>query len=247
MRKFELNVEPRDTGKHFNRKNRVAHKIPAVVYGSTENKNISIDENTLAKYNTRSFENALYNLKSSDSKLNGVAVLLKAVQIHPVTRRPVHADLFALDLTKTVRVSVEIRFEGKPIGFAEGGLLNVVNRQIEIECLPTEIPENVTLDISDLGVGDSKHVSDLSLPKTVKLLSSLDTTLAVVNLFVEEEIAAPVAAAATDAAAGGAAAAAPGAAAPAAGGAAAAPAAGAKAAAAPAAGAKAAAPAKDKK
>ena len=244
MRKFELNVEPRDTGKHFNRKNRVAHKIPAVVYGSTENKNISIDENTLAKYNTRSFENALYNLKSSDSKLNGVAVLLKAVQIHPVTRRPVHADLFALDLTKTVRVSVEVRFEGKPIGLAEGGLLNVVNRQIEIECLPTEIPETVTLDISDLGVGDAKHVSDLKLPSTVKLLSTPDTTLAVVNLFVEEEIAAPVAAAATDAAAAPAA----GGAAPAAG--AAAPAAGAKAAAgaaAPAAGAKAAAPAKDKK
>jgi large subunit ribosomal protein L25 len=238
MRKFEMSVEPRDTGKHFNRKARVGHRIPAVVYGSTDNKNVSIDENTLAKFNTRAYENALFNLKSADSKLNGVAVLLKDVQIHPVTRRPVHADLFALDLTKTVRVSVEVRFEGKPIGLAEGGLLNVVNRQIEIECLPTDIPETVTLDISDLGVGDAKHVSDLSLPKTVKLLSSPDTTLAVVNLFVEEEIAAPVAAAATDAAAPAAGAAAPaaGAAAPAAAGAAA-----------PAKDAKAAAPAKDKK
>jgi large subunit ribosomal protein L25 len=103
--------------------------------------------------------------------------------------------------------------------------LNVVNRQVEIECLPTEFPENITADISNLGVGDALHVSDLKIPAGVKLISSPETTVAVVNLFVEEVIAAPTAAEAAPAA--GAAAPAAGAAAPAAG-AAAAPAAGAK-------------------
>jgi large subunit ribosomal protein L25 len=209
MKRFDLTVEPRETGKHFNRKNRVNHRIPAVVYGSADNKNILVDENTIVKYNTRAYENALFNLKSSDAKLNGVVVLLKDMQVHPVTRRPIHADLFALDLKKPVRVSIEIRFEGKPIGIADGGLLNVVNRTIDIECLPTEIPEGLSLDISDLGVNDSKHVSDLKLPTTIKLLTAPDVTLAVCNLFVEEEVA-PTAAAA-DATAAATAGAAPGA------------------------------------
>jgi large subunit ribosomal protein L25 len=234
MKRFDLTVEPRQTGKHFNRGNRIASKIPAVIYGSGTNHNVSIDENTLIKFNTRAYENALFSLKSSESKLNGVVVLVKDVQIHPVTRKPQHADLFALDLKKPVRLNIEVRFEGKPIGIADGGLLNIVNRQIEIECLPTEIPEGFTMDISDMGVGDTKHVSDLKLPASIKLWSSPDLTLAVVNMFEEEVVAAPV----VDAAA--AAAPAAGAAAPAAGAAAPAAAAGAK-------DAKAAAPAKDKK
>jgi large subunit ribosomal protein L25 len=192
-RRFDLTVEPRTTGKHFSRASRNEKKVPAVVYGSIANSNILIDEKALVKFNTRAYENALFSLKSDDSKLNGVVTLLKSVQVHPLTRRPLHVDLFALDLKKQVRVNIEIRFEGKPLGIADGGLLNIVNRQIEIECLPTEIPESITIDISDLGVGDAKHVSDLKLPTTVKLISSPDTTLAVVNMFEEETVVAPTA------------------------------------------------------
>jgi len=215
MKKFDLNVEVRTTGKSSSRALREGHKVPAVIYGvGAENRNVQIDENTILKFNTRAYENALYNLKSQDNKTNGIVVMFKDIQVHPVTRRPQHVDLFALDLKKPVRLSVEIRFEGKPIGLAEGGLLNVVNRQIEIECLPTEIPESFKIDISDLGVGDAKHVSDLSLPSNIKLITSKDQTLAVVNAFVEEEVAAPVVAEGAAAPAEGAAAA------PAAGGAA---------------------------
>lgn len=215
--RFDLNVELRQTGKGNSRAYRVEKKIPAVVYGSLAgNKNVMIDENTVIKYNKRAFENSLFNLKSSDSSLNSVVVLMKAVQVHPLTRRPQHVDLFAIDLKKPVRISLEVRVEGKPIGIADGGLLNVVNRQIEIECLPTAIPEAITADVSNLGVGDALHVSDLNLPEGVRVLSSMDTTIAVVNLQAEE--AAPVvdAAAASAAATSAAAAAAPGKAAPAA-------------------------------
>lgn len=218
MKRFELTVEARSIGKSTSRELRTNRKVPGVIYGSaTENKNIFVDENAILKFNTRAYENALYNLKSQDSKTNGIVVLLKDVQVHPVTRRPQHVDLFALDLKKPVRVSVEIRFDGKPIGIADGGLLNIVNRQIDIECLPTEIPEGLSIDVSDLGVGDAKHVSDLALPANIKLISNKDLTLAVVNAFVEEEVAAatPAADAAAAAPAAGAAAPAAGAAAPA--------------------------------
>jgi large subunit ribosomal protein L25 len=225
--RHELTVEPRTTGKHNSRALRRDRKIPAVVYGATENKNVFIDESSVVRYNVRAYENALFNLKSSDSKLGNVVVLMKDVVVHPLTRRPQHVDLFALDLKKAVRVFVEIKLEGKPIGIADGGLLNVVNRQIEIECLPTDIPEKLTADISNLGLGDALHVSDLQIPGGLKVISAPETTIAVVNLFVEEVIEAPVAATPDAAAAAGAAAtgapAAPGAA-PAAG--AAAPAAG---------------------
>ena len=244
--RFELNVEARSTGKHNSRKLRMGRKIPAIVYGATDNKNVTIDEGLILKYHNRAHENALFSLKSTDTKLNNIVVLMKEVTVHPVTRKPEHVDLFALDLKKTVRISVEVKFEGKPLGLAEGGLLNVVNRQIEIECLPTEIPESISVDISNLGVGDALHLSEVTIPQGIKLISPPELTLAVVNILEEEVVATPVvdpaAAAAPGAPAAAGAPAAPGAA-PAAG--AAAPAAGGKA---PAAGkADAKAPAKDKK
>jgi large subunit ribosomal protein L25 len=211
--RFDLTVEPRKTGKHSSRSLRSNRKVPAVVYGALKQQyNVTLEEGAVLKFNTRAHENALFNLKSSDSALNNIVVLMKDVQVHPLSRRPEHVDLFALDLKKPVRVSIEIKIEGKPIGIADGGLLNVVNRQIEVECLPTEIPEGVTADVSNLGVGDALHLSDLSLPQGIKLISSPDMTIAVVNI-VEEEATTPTPTPAADAAAAPAA----GAAAPAAG------------------------------
>jgi large subunit ribosomal protein L25 len=225
--RLELTVEPRQTGKHFSRALRNERKVPAVVYGATDNSNIFVNEGDVVRYNTRNYENALFNLKSSDKAAHGKVVLIKSVDVHPLTRRPLHVDFFALDMNKAVRVSIEVKMEGKPIGLAEGGLLNVVNRQIEIECLPADIPDSFTVDVSNMGVGDAIHVSDMQIPEKFKLISPPDLTLVVVNLQEEEVVAAPTA---VDAAAAGAA--------PAAGAAAAAPAAAgaapAKAAAAPA-------------
>lgn len=206
--RFDLTVEPRQTGKHNSRGLRSERRVPAVVYGALkQNLNVVLEEGAVLRYNTRAYENALFNLKSNESGLNNIVVLMKDVQVHPVTRRPQHVDLFALDLTKTVRLSIEIKVEGKPVGLADGGLLNVVNRQIEIECLPTQIPEGIVADVSNLGVGDALHVSDLKLPEGIRLISSADLTIAVVNV-IEDEPTTP--------AAGGEAGAAPAAAAPAA-------------------------------
>lgn len=228
--RHELTVEPRGNGKHNNRALRKSMKVPGVIYGAITNVNISMAENDVIRFNSRKFDNALFTLKSSIKDANGKVVLIKSVDIHPLTRRPVHADLYALDLTKTVRVSIEIKTEGRPAGLSEGGLLSIVNRTVEIEVLPTDIPDSLTVDVSHLGVGESVHVSELKLPPGVKMMSAADLTLAVVNTIDEEAAATPAVAAAAAAPVAGATAAA-------------APAAGGK----PAAGAKAAAPAKDAK
>lgn len=223
--RIELNVEARTSGRKNSRGLRNNSMVPGIIYGSVENANISVHVNDILKYNSRAYENALLNLKSSDSKINGKVALIKSVQVNPLSRRPEHVDFFALDMSKTVRVSIEISVEGKAIGLAEGGLLNIVTRQVEIECLPTAIPESIKVDVSNLGVGDSIHASDLTIPDGVKLISRPELTIAAVVIQEEEAVVAPVAAAAAATPAAGAPAAAAGAK----------PAAGAKAAAAPAA------------
>lgn len=213
--RIELDIEARESGRAGARGLRVNKRVPGVIYGAIENANVSVHVNDILKYNTRAYENALLNLKSSDSKLNGKVALIKEVTVNPLTRRPEHVDFFALDLTKSVRVSVEVRIEGKAIGLAEGGLLNIVARQVEVECLPTAIPDAIIADVTNLNVGDSLHVSDLTTPDGVKMITRPEVTIAAVVEYVEEAAATPAAADAAAPAAGAAAAPAAGAAAPA--------------------------------
>lgn len=198
--RIELNVNTREKGRANSRELRVNKMVPGIIYGAIENQNVSVHVNDILKYNTRAYENALMTLKSSDSKLNGKVALIKSVQVNPLSRKPEHVDFFALDLNKPVRVSIEIKIEGKAIGLSEGGLLNIVMRSVEVECLPTAIPEFLTLDVSNLGVGESLHASELTMPAGVKLISRPEVTIAAV-VEQEDEVAATPAAAAPAAAA----------------------------------------------
>lgn len=210
--RIELNIEAREAGRANARGLRVNKMVPGVIYGSLEPVSVSVHVNDVLKYNTRNYENALMNLKSKDSKLNGKVALIKEVVVNPVTRVPEHVDFFALDMNKAVRVSIEIKVEGKAIGISEGGLLNVVTRQVEVECLPNNIPDSIVVDVTNLALGDSIHAAALTIPDGIKLISKPELTIVAVVEQEEEVVAAPVAAA-------------PAAAAPAAGKAAAAPAA----------------------
>lgn len=199
--RIDLNVEAREPGKHNSRALRNSRSVPAVVYGAVEPMNLTVGEKEIVKFNTRAYENALFTLKSPLKKANDIVVLIKKVDVHPLSRRPQHVDFFALDLKKSVRVNVEVRLEGRPIGLSEGGLLNVVLRSVEVECLPTEIPEFFTMDISGLGVNDALHVSDLKTTGSVKVLTGAEQTIAVINTQEDEVAATPAAAAAPAAAA----------------------------------------------
>ncbi len=203
QQELSIEVNSRIAGKKVSslRKNKI---VPAVVYGpKIENIVISLNESDAVRYNKHGFENAIFTLKSQDQALNGLKVLKKHVTIHPVSRRPVHFDFFAPDMTKSVRVSVELRFEGKAIGTTEGGIFNAVRRDIEVECLPTQIPDFIAVDVSGIGLDGSLHVSDIQIPEGLKLVTSIEETIATVAV-VREEVATVVPADATAAAAPGA-------------------------------------------
>ncbi|OFZ12072.1 MAG: hypothetical protein A2Z20_07545 [Bdellovibrionales bacterium RBG_16_40_8] len=205
MAELEFNVEARTSGKHWSRGLRRDKKVPAIVYGpKIKNVNISLLESEVVKFAKQQYDNAIFILKSADSRLNNLKVLKKSSDVHPVSRRPVHLDLFALDLTKTVRVFVEVRYEGKAIGIKEGGILNTVKREVEVECLPTDIPKFLSIDISNLGVGDSLHASELKMPENVKLITLTHETLCTIVVVAEEvvTVATPVEGAAASAAPG---------------------------------------------
>ncbi len=220
---FEFNVEVRQVGKHDSRRLRREGNIPAIVYGpNLKNVSVFVPEKEVVKFAKQQYENTIFVFKSKDSKLNNLKVLKKATTVHPVSRRPVHLDFFALDLNKTIRVAVEVRYEGRAAGVKDGGVLNTVRRDVEVECLPTQIPQFLSIDVSPLGIGNSLHASDLQVPEGVRLITLPTATLCTV-VMVEEIVAQPVATAAATAEGAAAtpaegAAAAPGAAAPAAGG-----------------------------
>ncbi len=213
--RVEIPVSARTSGKHHSRQARSQGRVPATVYGpKTEPINVLADELVVRKYQGRKFESTIFNLKSDDSKLNSISVILRDVQVHPVTRRPIHVDFYAPDMTKPVRVNVELRLEGKAVGLSEGGLLEHLLRDIEIEVLPLEIPEFISADVSNLGLGDALHVSDVQVPAGVKVISLPTLTIATVAV-PKEETATPAATAEAAPAAGAAAPAAGAAAAPA--------------------------------
>ncbi len=200
--KVELPVAIRTSGKHFSRGYRMKEQVPAVIYGpKMENMNLLIEEKLIKKYVSSKFESTIFNLKSENGKLNNQAVLLKKIQVHPVSNRPLHVDFYAVDMTAAIRVNVTIKFEGKAIGTADGGMVQIQMRDVEIECLPNDIPEFIVCDVTNLGVGDAFHVSDLQTPAGVKIVTLGHFTVATVAVLGDETPAAAAAATAAPAAA----------------------------------------------
>ena len=114
---INLVAELRNTGKSTNRRLRREKRVPAVVYGpKVKNIEFSLEEKEMVKYLKSKFENTIFKLTSDDKNLNGLKVLRKSTDIHPVTRRPTHIDFYALDLAAKVQVTVEVRFDGEAIG-----------------------------------------------------------------------------------------------------------------------------------
>jgi large subunit ribosomal protein L25 len=211
---LKMTAEPRETGKSTARELRRGWGVPAVIYGpKIKPISASVHLNDALRYSKKGFENSIFTFESKDSTLNGLKVLRKSMDIHPVTRRPIHMDFFAPDMTQKVRVEVEVRLAGKAKGTAEGGLVSMVRRTVEIECLPLEIPEFFELDVTEMGLNESMHVSDIKFPENLRVITSQDETIASCAEVKEEIIAAPTPeAAAAVPGAEGAAAAAPGAA-----------------------------------
>ncbi len=190
--KLTMNVEARKTGKGASIAYRNDRKVPAVIYGpKMKNMNCLIEEIFVVKHSSSRHESAIFQTQSDEKGLSGMKVMLKKIDTHPGSNRPIHVDLYALDMTAKIKVHINIEFEGKAAGEAEGGVLQVVLRDVEIECNPTDIPESIKVDISGLGVGDSIHISDLSFGPGIQPMTDPTRTVCLVSI-PKDEPAEPV-------------------------------------------------------
>jgi large subunit ribosomal protein L25 len=184
-------------GKNEARRTRGAGMVPAVVYGAFQDPvSIAVNTRELRKIiHSSSGYNTIFNLAISDGATTPVMVVDQ--QVDPVKGTLLHADFKRIDLTKRLRVSVPVLTQGEPAGVkVQGGLLEVITRAIEIECLPDDIPESYTVDVTELMMGQSKRASDVPLAGSVKLVSAPETVIAHIVALRAEEVVAPVAEAA---------------------------------------------------
>ena len=186
---LEFEVYARQPGSSVSRQLRRKQLIPAIVYGPGQKTiALSLDIRSVEKYVKKEYENKIFTFKSDEKDLNGLKVLKKDISYHKVTRNPLHLDFLSLDMAKKVRVNVEVYFTGKSKGVKEsGGVFNVIRRTVEVECLPAEIPESFSIDISPLEINQNFHVSDLKVPENIKLITSLKASLCAVSEIAEEE------------------------------------------------------------
>ena len=189
MAKSVLNVEPRvRIGKGGSRKVRRDGLVPAVVYGKgMDALNLRLDPKALKKaVATEAGWNTLITLKG-DGPFDGKVVILKDLQIDAIRREPMHVDFLAIDLKKTLAVMVPVQPVGKSKGEIEGGTLQLVRYELEVYCLPTNIPTSIEIDVTELNVGDSVHIDEVSLPEGIESQHDVNfTVLTVVGRMVEE-------------------------------------------------------------
>ena len=190
-------VERTTRGKNEARRLRVSGKIPAVVYGGKDGgKPIAVDPKILAKIlRTEQGANTLIALNVPGA--GDARVLVREYQLDPITHELLHADFYRVAMDKLLRVPVTVVPQGEPKGVKQqGGVLDVVHRQIEIECLPADIPTHIEVDVTELMVGMSIRVKDIaSNPKWKAIADPELMLLHVIIPRVEEAPATPEAAA----------------------------------------------------
>jgi len=193
-------------GKNEARRTRRAGQIPAVLYGAYKDAvSVSVNPREILKIvRSSTGYNTIFNLAIEGGETT--PVMLVDQQVEPVKGTLLHADLKRIDLTKRIRITVPVYTVGEPAGVKlQGGLLEVITRAIEIECLPDEIPESFSVDVSELMIGQSKRASDVALSASMKLVSAAETVIAHAVALRAEEVApaaeaAPVAEAGAEAA-----------------------------------------------
>jgi len=157
--------------------------IPGVVYGKMKEPiHVQVERGAFARaLHTSAGENVVLNLKLNNSKKAAVTVILKDMQHHIINDKVEHIDFQEISLTDKIQVKVHVQPKGEAAGVQQGGVLDVIHHEISIECLPTQIPEKLTIDISELQIGDSLHIKDLTFPEGVECLDDLEDVLLVVH------------------------------------------------------------------
>ncbi len=188
MAKADLHVEYREKTGHYTAKSlRRSGKVPAIFYAhGKDSVPLIIDEKELSHL-LHSEVNVL-NVIFPDGKTE--KSILREVQRDVVTDRAIHIDIMGIKLTEKIRISIPIVLTGTPIGVKEGGILEHLLREVEVEGLPLEIPEHIEVDVSDLKIGDVIKLEDISVDK-IKFITEIHHALANVihpKVLVEEVV-----------------------------------------------------------
>jgi large subunit ribosomal protein L25 len=164
-------------------------KIPSIVYGRRDPLPIAIDEHEFgSKFRTVS-ESTIITLKSDTASME---VLVKDYQEDIVSGRITHIDFYEIDQSRALRTRVAVRLTGSAVGVREGGLLETLVHDLEIECLPKNLPPDVEVDVTDLQIGHSVHVRDLPAMEGVRVVTPGDQVVCTVLVKKAEVVAAPV-------------------------------------------------------
>jgi len=177
---LEIKADIRKTvGKGSSHAIRREGRIPAVLYGPGT-------ESVLLSLNTKEFEDVLKTRKSGQILCNLVVsssdkaertVLIKELQIHPVSRNFLHADFYEVAMDRKIKVKIPVKTKGKAKGLDFGGMLQIIRREIEVLCFPNQIPESIELDVTELNVGDSIHVKEIPALEGVEFPGDLNFTV----------------------------------------------------------------------
>jgi len=193
MERRELAVEIRTkTGKGISRQLRAKGLIPGIIYGKgMEALPVALSPKELnAAIAGEGGHNNLLTLKGVDG-LDGNVVIVADLLRDPLKGVPMHVDLHKINLKEKIKVGVPINIIGTAKGVVEGGLLDFTKHNVEVECLPADIPEHIDVDVTEMTIGHSIHVGDLIAPAGVKILD--DSRATVINILgkVREESATP--------------------------------------------------------
>lgn len=183
MANYSLAAELRtERGKSAARRLRAANIIPAIVYGQQEAVALQIGQRELDKALVSGAN--LIDLQVDGQKKT---VVVKEVQNHPVKGSPIHIDFLEVRMDRPIDTTTTLRIIGESERESDGGLVNVVLRELSISALPLSIPDRIDVDVSSLGIGDSIHVSDLDVAEDVTVLSSPDELIVSIALPAAEE------------------------------------------------------------
>jgi len=166
-------------GKNEARRTRRSGMIPGVVYGAYKDPvPVAVNPRHISQIlRSKTGHNTIFNINVQGGENSPVMVV--DGQYDPIKGNLLHVDLKRIDLAKRIRVSVPVLSQGEPKGVKQqGGLLEIVTREVEIECLPDDIPEHFTVDVTELLIGQSKRASDIPVGASIKLVSSPDTVIA---------------------------------------------------------------------
>ncbi|HET9704207.1 MAG TPA: 50S ribosomal protein L25 [Vicinamibacterales bacterium] len=196
-----LDAVKRNTkGKNEARRLRAAGRIPATLYGAQKAgdqpapESVAVDPKPLMRIlHSASGLNTLINLKLQGG--GDARVLVKNVQLDPISNHPLHADFYRVNMDRKITVTVPVVLRGESRGVKQdGGVLDFVHREIEVEVLPANIPDKIEVDVTDLGIGDSVHVRDVATNAAWTPISDPDMMIVhvvVIKVVEEAVVAAP--------------------------------------------------------